>query len=265
MYDLYRRLIERFPDDPVRVVRERRCAVRRRAARLGAAGLDERRHRRRRAAARSSGARRSPIPLSLDGRPRLGGAEPPDGPRDAAVHARGGGDVRGVRLRARPDDAARRRAGRGRAPDRLLPRAARRCSSAAGSCACAARSRATATRRPGWSSTRTRRTRSSASTGSSRVPCPCASGIRLRGLDPAATYRVTTWMDSFAAPGRDRSTAAGDVLMTIGLGIEPPDFPIPAGETPDGDPHGPRRLPGPPVRAEAPLDRHRRCTRMLTP
>ena len=57
--------------------------------------------------------------------------------------------------------------------------------------------------------------------------------IRLRGLDPAATYRVTTWMDSFAAPVAT-ADRAGDVLMTIGLGIEPPDLPIPAGETPDG-------------------------------
>ena len=31
-------------------------------------------------------------------------------------------------------------------------------------------------------------------------PLPVRRRIRLRGLDPAATYRVTTWMDTFAAP-----------------------------------------------------------------
>ena len=65
-----------LPGHPVRVLRERRRPVRRRAARLGAAGLDQRRHRRRGAAARSSGARRSPT-RCVDGRARLGRAEPP--------------------------------------------------------------------------------------------------------------------------------------------------------------------------------------------
>ena len=64
-------------------------------------------------------------------------------------------------------------------------------------------------------------------------PLPVRKRIRLRGLDPAATYRVTTWMDSFAAPVAT-ADRAGDELMAIGLGIEPPDLPIPAGETPDG-------------------------------
>ena len=54
-------------------------------------------------------------------------------------------------------------------------------------------------------------------------PLPVRKRIRLRGLDPAATYRVTTWMDSFAAPVAT-ADRAGDVLMTIGLGIEPPDL-----------------------------------------
>jgi alpha-galactosidase len=64
-------------------------------------------------------------------------------------------------------------------------------------------------------------------------PLPVRKRIRLRGLDPAATYRVTTWMDSFAAPVAT-ADRAGDELMAIGLGIEPPDMPIPGAEPPDG-------------------------------
>jgi alpha-galactosidase len=64
-------------------------------------------------------------------------------------------------------------------------------------------------------------------------PLPVRNRLRLRGLDPAATYRVTTWMDTFEAPvaSVDR---AGDELMAIGLGIEPPDMPFPRGESSDG-------------------------------
>ena len=64
-------------------------------------------------------------------------------------------------------------------------------------------------------------------------PLPVRRRIRLRGLDAAATYRVTTWMDTFAAPVAT-ADRAGDELMAIGLGIEPPDMPIPAGESSDG-------------------------------
>ena len=66
------------------------------------------------------------VPAVVDGGPRLGRAQPPDRAHDAAVHARRGRDVRRLRLRAGPDDDAGRRAGRGRAPDRVVPRAARR-------------------------------------------------------------------------------------------------------------------------------------------
>jgi alpha-galactosidase len=56
-------------------------------------------------------------------------------------------------------------------------------------------------------------------------PLPVRNRIRLRGLDPAASYRVTSWIGTFAAPVAtvDR---AGDELLAVGLGIEPPD-PLP--------------------------------------
>ncbi|HEY6568811.1 MAG TPA: alpha-galactosidase, partial [Candidatus Limnocylindrales bacterium] len=64
-------------------------------------------------------------------------------------------------------------------------------------------------------------------------PMPARDRLRLRGLDPAATYRVTTWMDTFGAPAAT-ADRAGDELMAIGLGIEPPDMPFPIGEAADG-------------------------------
>ena len=65
-------------------------------------------------------------------------------------------------------------------------------------------------------------------------PWPLRDRLRLRGLDPAATYRVTTWTDTLAAPVAVVERA-GDELMAVGLGIEPPD-PVPAGGDFDG--HG---------------------------
>ncbi|HEY6569819.1 MAG TPA: alpha-galactosidase, partial [Candidatus Limnocylindrales bacterium] len=64
-------------------------------------------------------------------------------------------------------------------------------------------------------------------------PMPARNRLRLRGLDPAATYRVTTWMDTFGAPAAT-ADRGGDELMAIGLGIEPPDMPFPIGEAADG-------------------------------
>ena len=60
-------------------------------------------------------------------------------------------------------------------------------------------------------------------------PQPVRNRLRLRGLDPAARYRVTTWTDGFEAPA-GTVERAGDELMAVGLGIEPPD-PMPAGAT----------------------------------
>jgi len=64
-------------------------------------------------------------------------------------------------------------------------------------------------------------------------PIPVRSRLRLRGLDPDATYRVTTWLESFEAPAAtwDR---AGDELLAVGIGLEPPDLPLPPDESFDG-------------------------------
>jgi alpha-galactosidase len=63
-------------------------------------------------------------------------------------------------------------------------------------------------------------------------PGPVRNRLRLRGLDPAARYRVTTWTDTFEAPA-GVVERAGDELMAVGLGIEPPD-PMPDGAGFDG-------------------------------
>jgi alpha-galactosidase len=60
-------------------------------------------------------------------------------------------------------------------------------------------------------------------------PQPVRSRLRLRGLDPSARYRITTWTTTLAQPDGEVERA-GDELMSVGLGIEPPD-PIPAGAT----------------------------------
>ena len=85
-----------------------------------------------------------------------------------------------------PTALTERRAGGDPRPDRVLPRAPRRSSSAVGSSGSAARSRATATRRPGWSVSDDR------AAGDRRLlpgPDPAGAGGRigcaLRGLDPA--------------------------------------------------------------------------------
>ena len=51
-------------------------------------------------------------------------------------------------------------------------------------------------------------------------PLPARNRLRLRGLDPAARYRVTAWSDTLAAPD-GAMERAGDELMALGLGIEP--------------------------------------------
>jgi alpha-galactosidase len=56
-------------------------------------------------------------------------------------------------------------------------------------------------------------------------PLPARNRLRLRGLDPAATYRVTAWETLEAPVGS--VVRGGDELMAVGLGIEPPD-PMPA-------------------------------------
>jgi alpha-galactosidase len=63
-------------------------------------------------------------------------------------------------------------------------------------------------------------------------PMLARNRLRLRGLDPAARYRVTPWGSDFAGPGRVVERA-GDELMAVGLGIDPPD-PMPEGIPFDG-------------------------------
>jgi alpha-galactosidase len=53
-------------------------------------------------------------------------------------------------------------------------------------------------------------------------PVPRSDWLRLRGLDPLTTYRVTPWPD---AAGLGGVTRGGDELMRVGLGIEPADPP----------------------------------------
>jgi hypothetical protein len=57
---------------------------------------------------------------------------------------------------------------------------------------------------------------------------PIRDRLRLRGLDPAARYAVTAW-STFDAP-LGTFERGGDELMTVGIGIEPPE-PLPAGAT----------------------------------
>jgi alpha-galactosidase len=63
-------------------------------------------------------------------------------------------------------------------------------------------------------------------------PLPVRNRLPKRGLDPAATYRVTCWAGSFAAP-IGTVERAGDELLAVGLAIEPPD-PLPVGASFDG-------------------------------
>ena len=160
-------------------------------------------------------------PLSSMGAHVVGGPEPSDRSHHAAGHAGRGRVLRRLRLRARPD---------GPRPPRNAPRSPSRsrstrriasCSSAGGSCACAARTRATATRPPGRSS---RPMRSRAVVGyylTLNRPVPAADRLRLRGLDPAAVYRVTGWPadDGDVLMQANAGLRGGDELMQVGLSL----------------------------------------------
>ena len=217
VYDLYAPAGGGLPDDPVRVVRQWRRPVRPGHARVRAAGLDERRHGRRRAPRASSGG-----PRWSTRRARWAPTSPP------SRTTRPAGSRRSARARPSPSSAPSATSWtRPRCPRTTGPRSptrsrstrpTARSSSAAGSSGCAARSRATATRPPGWPSHPTRARPSSACTGRSTTPCPPADRLRLRGLDPARSYRVSAW------PAGDEPLAranagihGGDELMAVGL------------------------------------------------
>jgi alpha-galactosidase len=59
-------------------------------------------------------------------------------------------------------------------------------------------------------------------------PVPPPDRLRLRGLDPDATYRVAPWPGT----GGDVVVRGGDLLMAVGLGLEPAD---PVTGAPRGD------------------------------
>ncbi len=57
-------------------------------------------------------------------------------------------------------------------------------------------------------------------------PVPPVNRLRLRGLDPAVTYRVTPWP---ATADREPALHGGDELLAIGLVLEPTATPAPPG------------------------------------
>ncbi len=65
-------------------------------------------------------------------------------------------------------------------------------------------------------------------------PWPHRDRLVVRGLDPDARYAVTCW-DGFEGP-MPTIERGGDELMTVGLGIEPPD-PMPVGNRVGADGH----------------------------
>ena len=142
----------------------------------------------------------------LHGGPRVGRAESPGRPDHAARDPGGGRLLRGARLRAGPDALT---------PDERAPRSPSRspttrsaasCSSAAASCGCGARSTGDGNE-TAWMTVSADRQR--AVVGHYRVlnrPNPGPSRLRLRGLDPSASYRVSVWP---AGRGRGRGGQRG--------------------------------------------------------
>jgi len=62
-------------------------------------------------------------------------------------------------------------------------------------------------------------------------PVPPPDRLRLRGLDPGREYRVAPWPPR-AEPGPEPVRRGGDLLMAVGIGLEPEDPPT---TTPRGD------------------------------
>ena len=147
-------------------------------------------------------------PLSLHGRPRVGGAEPPgradhaDRVTRAAVAFFGAFGYELDPTALTDDERAEVRA-----PDRVLRRAAGAVPArAVRAAAQPVRGRRQRDGLDGRSTTDAH-ARSSASTGCSHRPLPARDRLPLRGLDPAARYEVTVW-SVVRRRRRDRSSAA---------------------------------------------------------
>ena len=220
VYELYDRLNRAFPEVLFETLRERRRTLRPGVARLRPADLDERRHRRHRAAGDPVGDLAG-LSAELDGRPRLGGPEPPGRPARPARHPGRRRRLRGLRLRARRDRPDAGRADGGGRPGRVLPRPPGPAPARPVPAAPRARSTATATRPPGCPSRRTPGRRSSActacSTGRTRARHGCAC---------AASTPIGPIGSRSARPTAIRSTApiAGSAAATssceLGLVLE---------------------------------------------
>ena len=181
-----------LPGHPVRVVRQRRRPVRPGHAGLRAAGLDERRHRRDRAPADPVGDLAG-LSAELDGRPRrrrsrttrpAGSRRSPRAPRSRSSASSA---TSSTRRSLDPEERA------AVAEQIAFYKAHRELFQ---------RGRFVRLRSPfegdgnqtaWWSSRPMRRAPWSATTCRSTGPCRPADRLRLRGLDPAATYRVTGW------------------------------------------------------------------------
>ena len=248
VYDLYRRLVERFPD-----ILFESCASG--GARFDAGLLAwapqawtsddtdavER--------LRDPVGHVARLPAVVDGRPRVRGANHQTGAAHAARHPGGGGVVRAFGYELDPTTLPDDERAEVAAPDRLLPR--RR-----DLLQCGRFLRLRSPFEGDGNETRLdggrRATASHAVVGFYRElsrPLPVRNRIRLRGPRPGRDlprHDVDGLVRGAPRTARARGRRADDV----GLGIEPPDLPLPAGETARRRPHRPRRLQVPPVRPE---------------
>ena len=221
MYELYRRLTERFPDilfescasggarfDPGLLAfapqgwtSDDTDAIERLAIQWGTSLV---------------------YPLGRDGRPRLGRAQPPDRPGHAARDAGRRGDVRRVRLRAGSDRPDRRRADRGPRPGRAYTRAPRDVparDASTGSPVRSIRSR----RHAAWMVVAADGAEAIVGVyGTLNRPTPESLRVRLRGLDPAATYTLSIWPEIPGDPLAPAATGprSGADLHATGLVLD---------------------------------------------
>ena len=195
-------------------MRRRRRSVRSRAARVRAAGVDQRRHRRHRTPPHPVG-HLDGISAELDGRPRRRRPEPPDGPdhadrdtcRRGVLRCRSGTSLtRQSRPREQAPSLPRSRSTR---PSRPVPARPVR--------PFASPFEGTATRPPGWSSPPTLngdRQLRPASTGQypPSTGCGCVDSI-------PPVYRVSGWPERGALVRDNGGLRGGDELMRVGLSL----------------------------------------------